>query len=83
MEIVCGPSVLVVVNNRRNQRGENLQVGQPILQTSKRFDCNPWQMNNFPRKWPENRYRGYRAKAKFVSHPPQTSIYSFCAQILE
>lgn len=41
VEIVCGPSVLVVVNNRRNQRGENLQVGQPILQTSeRRFDLS-------------------------------------------
>lgn len=35
VEIVCGPSMLVVVNNRRHQGGENLQIGQPILQTSR------------------------------------------------
>lgn len=33
MEIVCGPSVLVIVNNRRHEGGENLEISQPVLQT--------------------------------------------------
>lgn len=32
VEIVCGPSVLIIVNNRRHQGGKYLQVGQPMLQ---------------------------------------------------
>jgi len=32
MEIVCGPSVFVIVNNRCHEGGENLEIGQPILQ---------------------------------------------------
>jgi len=32
MKIVCGPSVLVIVNNRCHKSGENLEIGQPILQ---------------------------------------------------
>lgn len=32
VEIVCGPSVLVIVNNRCHESGENLEIGQPVLQ---------------------------------------------------